>query len=87
MARKGEDKMTKQQVNIILAAILSTLKETKSSPESMLYIGTCGMDMTKWELIRDILLLGKLVTIENNLVTITARGMEIAEKIDAMMKA
>lgn len=69
---------------VLVAGILSALLETGGSPESNLYI-LCDMDMTRWETIRYILVESGLVTIKGYFVTLTAKGKETAESIDAVL--
>jgi predicted transcriptional regulator len=71
---------------LIVAAIVSTLAEAEGSPESNLYL-LCGMDMEKWQLIRQLLLHAHLINIRANYVTLTAQGMAFGAKINAALKA
>jgi hypothetical protein len=76
--------MTRDELNKYLCAILTTIDEVEYSPESILYIGL-GMDMSKWDAIRGILLAGGLATIDCSQVRITPKGHNLAQQINAFM--
>ncbi len=76
--------MTRDDVMARVAAIVTTLDETNGSPESMLYI-FCEMNMSDYEMIRDILVRAKFVTIKGNFVTLTELGKETARKLNAVI--
>lgn len=82
---KGES-MTKQEANKYLCAILTTLAEVPFAPESSIYLAM-GMDLGKWQTIRAILLQAGLATSEGYAMTITAKGRELAAKINQMVAA
>ena len=65
-----------------VAAILATLEETNGSPESILYI-FCDSNLEEWHFIRGILLEAKLIEINAHYVTLTAKGQETAQKLNA----
>ena len=73
--------MDKNELLTRIAAILTTLDETKGSPESMLYI-FMGMDMDKWSQVRNILIDADLVQIKSHYVTLTPKGKETAQKLN-----
>lgn len=77
--------MTKNDVLTRVAAIVTTLEETNGSPESMLYI-FCEMNMQDYELIRDVLVKAKLVTIKGHYVTLTEEGKKTAQKLNEAIK-
>jgi predicted transcriptional regulator len=64
------------------AAMISTLNETNGAPESSLYI-FFDMNMDVWQRVRSMLISEELVTIKGHFVTLTAKGREMAAKIDA----
>lgn len=70
-----------------IAAVLSALKETNGSPESMLYI-FFDMNMDVWTRVREVLISENLISIKGNYVTLTAYGLKKATQIDeAVAKA
>lgn len=78
--------MDKNELMTKVVAVLTTLVETNSgSPESMLYIGVCGMDMDKWMTLREILIKTGFVTIRGNYVTLTKLGKETGEKLNTVL--
>lgn len=78
--------MTRDQINVFLAACLTTLAEMDCpAPESSFYIAL-EMNLADWQLIRQILLSANLATISANAVSITAKGREMAAKIEASIK-
>ena len=74
--------MNKNDANVLLCAVLTTLSEFKSAEESILYLGT-GCELNRWDIIKGILISANLVTCSGNIVTITASGEIMADKIDA----
>jgi hypothetical protein len=77
--------MTKQILLTRVAATLTTLAECDGgSPESMLYLAF-GSDIEEWQVLRNILLQAKLVTIKANYVQLTADGRKKAEEINAAL--
>ena len=68
-----------------VAAIVTTLEETNGTPESMLYI-FCDMDMSAYEIVRDILVKANLVTIKGHYVTLTNEGKSMAQRLNAAIK-
>lgn len=78
--------MTRDQLNLYLAAILSTLAETGSGPESSLYLAI-GVSLDEWETIKYLLVHAGFVTEAYNELTITEAGRAIAAKVDAARQA
>jgi hypothetical protein len=80
--------MTRKDLTIYTAAILTTLDEEPSGgcPESHLYIAL-GMDLQKWHAVRDFLQSFDWITIRVNWVEITAEGRDIAAKVTAAQSA
>ena len=76
--------MTRNELNAILASVLTAALECQPCPESMVYLAL-GSDMSKWQTVREILLAGQLAIIEGHSITLTAKGREIAEKCNAML--
>ena len=75
--------MTRDEMNLTVCAIISTLAEGDTSlpvSESILYLGS-GVNMHTWEVLRHLLLSGGVVTIENHGVLLTEKGLDMAEKI------
>lgn len=73
--------LTKNELLIKVAAIVTTLDEIGGSPEFMLYI-FCDMDMDKWIKLRYILVETGLVQIKSNYVTLTDSGKVTASKLN-----
>jgi len=67
-----------------LASIVTTLAETKGSPESMLYI-FCDMDMQAYETVRNAMVVANLVTISGHFVTLTPKGEMLAKQIEDLL--
>lgn len=72
------------KINSLIVAILTTLAETNGSPSSMIYLAL-GMDLNLWNLIAGIMVKGGLVTITNHFVTLTPKGREMANQIEAKL--
>ena len=77
--------MTNNDLILRVATIVSTLAEIDGSPESMLYV-FCNMDMHGYETARDVLLQMELITIESHYVKLTAKGKDVARKINARIQ-
>jgi hypothetical protein len=73
--------MSRNELLVKVAAILSTLEETNGSPESMLYI-FCDMNMDKWQYLRSILLSANFIQIRGHFVTLTEDGRIKANTIN-----
>ncbi len=80
--------MTTREANIALSAILTTAFELEPLPiaESHCYMAL-GSDMAKWEIIRGVLLAGKLVKIHGNGLHLTLAGQDIARKCQEFERA
>ena len=80
--------MTNNEMNIALAAILTTALETEPGPfpQSMAYLAL-GSDIAKWETVKTVLTVGKLADLEGNQIVLTAKGREIAAKCNAYATA
>jgi hypothetical protein len=77
--------MTNDQMNVYLAAVLTTALETEPSPfpESMGYIAT-GCDMTTWADIVNVLVGARLMTSYGHELRLTELGRKIARKCQAV---
>jgi predicted transcriptional regulator len=70
--------MNRKELMSHVAAILVTLNEMETgTPESILYIAM-NMDMAKYNVVIDFLLVAELVTVKNHFVEITEKGKGIA---------
>jgi hypothetical protein len=78
--------MTREKLNALLCAIISTLAEVEYSPESTLYLGI-GSDLEDWNTVKSVLLAGELATVENYTVRITQKGRDLAAKVNAFVAA
>jgi hypothetical protein len=76
--------MNKNEINKYLCAILTTLAEVPFAPESMIYLAM-GADLSKWQTLKALLCSSGLATSENYAMSITAKGRELAAKINAMI--
>jgi len=79
--------MNPNQMLAKIAATVSTLAETEGASESALYLTVCGCDMSTWETLRSVLLGSSLVSIKSHFVTLTPKGKEIGDKINARLAA
>lgn len=74
--------MTRERLNVLLAAILTTLHEQpKGCPESTIY-QAMGMNLQDYMDVRSVLVVAELVQIEHNWVKLTDKGRELAVKIE-----
>jgi hypothetical protein len=78
--------MTRDQVNRILAAVITTLAEVPDgeAPSGIILAGLMhdGVTSDDWRGLRDILIAGKLVEPKpGHVLAITAKGRELAQKI------
>jgi len=76
--------MTKNELNAKLCAVLTTLAEVPSAPETIIYMATCE-DLGEWETVKQVLTLGNLATVTNHEVRITEAGRAMADKINKAM--
>lgn len=86
--------MNRQEIMVNFAAILTTLRDMETEdkakgaffnlgvPESHIYLGL-GMDLPKYELIRDLLLKSEVATRQHDCLRLTDKGRETAGKINA----
>ena len=74
--------MTREELNKNLIAVIETLHEVDYAPESSLYLGL-GSNMDTWQLVKSVLLAGKLATFDNYQVRITEAGNNLYKKIAA----
>ena len=78
--------MSKSELYVALAAVLTTALETEPQPfpETMAYLAL-GADMGKWEAVRSVLTQGGFATMDGNAIALTPKGCELAEKLNAAM--
>jgi membrane associated rhomboid family serine protease len=83
---EGNVAMTKAELYVALAAVLTTALETEPEffPETMAYLAL-GSDMEKWQTVRSVLLQGGFATMQFNSITLTSKGRELAEKLNAVL--
>ena len=68
----------------VVYAILSTLKEVDSYPSGHLYAFLMGkVSLSQYQGMIDGLVKAKLLTLSNNLVTITPMGKELVSRVDS----
>ena len=75
--------MNRNQVNVYLAAIVTTALETEpaSFPESYGYLAV-GSVMEDWVIIKELMILGKLATFDGNCIRLTDAGRIVARKVN-----
>jgi hypothetical protein len=80
--------MTRNELNSALCAVLTTALETEPRPfpQSMAYLAL-GSDMGKWEMVRNVLTVGGLATMEGDTINLTAKGRDMARKVEAHIQA
>ena len=77
--------MSRNELIAYVAAILTTLRDLATDcAESTLYL-TVGMDIVKWELLKGVLTGSGLVTISGYRVSLTPKGIETADKCNAVL--
>lgn len=74
--------LSPNEAMVLVAAVLTTLLETGGSPASTIYLA-CGMEMRKWEALRDIMLRMDVIKISNHYVTLTEKGTQLATEINS----
>lgn len=79
--------MTERELRIALCAVLATAaeKEAETIPESLIYI-VLGNDMAKFECLKAILEGNELATFKNHALKLTKKGLELAAKVQAVVK-
>lgn len=80
--------MDKQRMMTLVAAVLTTALDTKPGehfPESAAYLA-CGMNLSEWYDVRHVLIACGWVTIEGNVIRLTAEGEKVAKQIEAKLK-
>lgn len=75
-----EHTQAEKAVMLEIVAVITTLAEVGGSAESTLYIAL-GCDIARWDTLRAVLLGAGLVTISSNDVTLTAKGQQIAARL------
>jgi hypothetical protein len=74
--------MDKNELMAMVAAILTSLHEADSgAPESTFYI-LCGMDLDKWNYVKNIMLRANWISCKGHFVNITPDGTKIAIEIN-----
>jgi hypothetical protein len=77
--------MTRDELNTLLCAVITTLDEVDYSPEGALYLGM-ESNINTWQTVKRVLIAGNLATFESDTVKITPAGHAMAEKINAFMQ-
>jgi len=82
-----ENGMTRNEINKVLSAVLTTAIETEPAafPESYIYLAV-GSDIEKAGLIRSVLEKGALATFTGNSLQLTETGRKIAAQIQSFNK-
>lgn len=78
--------MSKAEVYATTAAILTTLLEVhpNPAPESSIYLAM-GMDISKYEAFRNLLVASQLVTVKHHGMTLTEKGLATARECEAVI--
>ena len=76
--------MSKKELMAILATVLTTAAEMQPCPEVSVYM-LLGMDINKWEFVKEILGSQKLATFANNSIKLTPSGCEMAAKLNNLI--
>ena len=78
--------MTNDQ-KIWIASILTTLLEVGNSPASQIYLAM-GMDLHKWEVVRDLLVGSKMIKVSaSHVVSLTPDGRDLAVTINNTLQS
>ncbi len=78
--------MTRDEMNRYLCAIITTLDEVESAPESAIYLGI-GRDPDKWKVLKEFLSMSGLAMFAaDHTIRLTTAGREMAKKINAFNK-
>lgn len=74
-----------KKVQFEIAAILTTLRELNTdTPESIIYLAL-GMDINRYDLLRRIMESSGLINVNNHRISLTAKGIEIADQLLVVM--
>ena len=78
--------MTKNECIKYIAAIISTLSEfPKGTQESNIYL-MFNCNIKDYETIKNVLLKDGLISINNNWITLTNKGLELGKEINVLLK-
>lgn len=76
--------MTIPEIHKYIAAILTTIAETGTAIESYCYLAV-GSDIHKWNTLKHVMLESGMVTIKSNVVSLTPKGKELADKCNTLL--
>ena len=76
--------MTRKELNVFLAAVLTTANDIQPCPESSIYLAL-GCDIDEWQTVKGLLLSAELATFRGYSVTLTDKGRVLAEKCNALV--
>lgn len=77
--------LTTDKVKYYVAAIVTALHEVaQPAPESSIYLAL-NMDIDLWYRLRSLLTLSKLITVSHHQITLTAKGVKLAEDCNAIL--
>ena len=81
--------MTRDQANTYLAAIITTLEETGEGKTGIMYaaLKAHGLTLDDFLLLQGVMVSGKLATLSNNTLTLTAAGHDMAARINGAVEA
>lgn len=77
--------MDRNQLNIYLCAVLTTLADVDFAPETTVYLAL-GCDFGAWQTVKTCLLAGGLATAQDSTLKITAEGRAVAARVNALVK-
>jgi hypothetical protein len=76
--------MKKKELMATIAGVLTTAVELQPCPEVSVYMAL-GMDMSKWEIVKDFLSMQKLATFAHHSIKLTPSGCAMAVKLDKLI--
>ena len=78
--------MTRREINVYLAAIITTIADMpEGAPSGHLYAGLMGqMDLSSYQLLIGVCKDAGLIAESNHLITLTDKGREVVVKLKAM---
>ena len=81
--------MTRNQINVYLASILTTIAETDEAPSGIIYSALManGVTLNEYMQLQTILVSSELCTLSHDVLRLTDRGHELANECNKIMAA
>tara|TARA_Y100000310_G_C20273453_1_gene619138 strand:+ start:372 stop:617 length:246 start_codon:yes stop_codon:yes gene_type:complete len=81
--------MTRNQINVYLASILTTIAETDEAPSGIIYSALManGVTLNEYMQLQTILVSSELCTLSHDVLRLTDRGHELANEINKIKAA